>query len=164
GLPYPGGAELSRLAAFGNDKAYTFPRPMLHSKDLNMSFSGLKTAVLTKIMELTQDTQRELSDNEIYDIAASFQAAAVEVLRKKAQKALELTGLTRLVVAGGVGANQALRAALKKLNAEVYFPELQWCTDNGAMIALAGAMHLDQREKTQSFTVKPRWSLTDINN
>ncbi|MCV2508858.1 MAG: tRNA (adenosine(37)-N6)-threonylcarbamoyltransferase complex transferase subunit TsaD [Neisseriaceae bacterium] len=164
GLPYPGGAELSRLAAFGNDKAYTFPRPMLHSKDLNMSFSCLKTAVLTKIMELTQDTQRELSDNEIYDIAASFQAAAVEVLRKKAQKALELTGLTRLVVAGGVGANQALRAALKKLNAEVYFPELQWCTDNGAMIALAGAMHLDQREKTQSFTVKPRWSLTDINN
>ncbi|QRN40643.1 MAG: tRNA (adenosine(37)-N6)-threonylcarbamoyltransferase complex transferase subunit TsaD [Neisseriaceae bacterium] len=164
GLPYPGGAQLSRLANLGDEEAYLFPRPMLYSKDLNMSFSGLKTAVLTKVTTLTRNNKVTLSEKQIYDIAASFQAAVVEVLHKKVELALEVTGLNLLVVAGGVGANQALRQALKKLKSKVYFPELQWCTDNGAMIALAGAMRLDIRKKAQSFTVKSRWSLTDINN
>ncbi|MFH4355352.1 MAG: tRNA (adenosine(37)-N6)-threonylcarbamoyltransferase complex transferase subunit TsaD [Neisseriaceae bacterium] len=163
GLPYPGGAQLARLAEQGNEEAYNFPRPMLHSANIDMSFSGLKTAVFTQIKQLITSNQSELTFQQRCDLAASFQKAVVSVLYKKSQQALERTGLNSLVVAGGVGSNTALRKRLATLSAEVYFPELQWCTDNGAMIALAGALHLDNQTDVQRIKVKPRWPLADIN-
>ncbi len=166
GLDYPGGAELSKLAQTGNDKAYQFPRPLLHSGKLDFSFAGLKTSVLTQV--------KKMSDSEIeaskHDLAASVQAAIVEVLVKKSVAALKLTGLKTLVVAGGVGANQSLRKNLKeecaRLGAKVHFPEMHLCTDNGAMIALAAAMRvqygIEQGSKSYAFDVKPRWALGDL--
>jgi N6-L-threonylcarbamoyladenine synthase len=141
GLGYPGGPALSRLADTGDARRFKLPRPMLHSGDLDFSFSGLKTAVLTL-------TKKE-GDAARADIAASFQAAVVDVLVSKCLAALEQNGLERLVVAGGVGANRALR---ERLNAEtarkgfaVFYPPLELCTDNGAMIAYAGALRLSSR-------------------
>ena len=165
GLDYPGGAALSQLALNGNPKAFAFPRPLLHSKDLDFSFAGLKTSVLTQVNKLGEQM---MSHRE--DLAASVQAAIVEVLVKKSMAALAQTGDRCLVVAGGVGANQLLRSALQaaceKQRVEVFFPPLQWCTDNGAMIALAAAMRvqygLEQGSKEYGFEVLPRWSLTDL--
>ena len=166
GIDYPGGRELSELAQKGNPQAYPFPRPLLRSNDLNFSFAGLKTAVLTQCKKLGADLLKERAN-----IAASTQAAIVEVLVKKSIKALEQTGLKTLVVAGGVGANTSLRESLnsecKKLNIRVHYPELEFCTDNGAMIAMAGAMRIQTgRElptKEYSFEVSPRWPLDQIN-
>ena len=126
-----------------------------------MSFSGLKTAVFVKVRELNHAGQKELSLQQKQDIAASFQAAVVEVLSKKAQRSLSLSGLSRLVVAGGVGANLALRRSLLRLSAQVYFPPISFCTDNAAMIALAGALHYTQARKEVEVVVKPRWALSD---
>ncbi|SFH22422.1 O-sialoglycoprotein endopeptidase [Nitrosospira sp. Nsp14] len=166
GLGYPGGPALSKLAdqfaQSGWPRRFDLPRPMLHSGDLNFSFSGLKTAVLTlvKKQEMTPQTQAAL--------AFAFQEAVTDVLSEKAVAALSRTGLTRLVVAGGVGANRSLRTALlqkaTKMGARVFFPELQFCTDNGAMIAFAGAMRLQSldfaRQKLNNgFTVHSRWDL-----
>lgn len=170
GLGYPGGPALARLAEQGDASRYDLPRPMLHSGDLDFSFSGLKTAVLTRVKAATRDGG-ELGEQDRADLAAATQAAIVEVLAAKAIRALKQTGLRRLVVAGGVGANALLRAhlarALKPLRAEAYFPPLSLCTDNGAMIAFAAAERVkaglaDLREGDHAFTVRPRWDLADI--
>ena len=162
GLPYPGGALLSRLAEQGRSGVYELPRPMLHSGDFNFSFSGLKTAVLT----LVREHQDDLSETFKADLARAFQEAIVEVLVKKSLKALKATGLKQLVVAGGVGANRQLRDSLneeaRRKRFQVYYPELEFCTDNGAMIALAGALRLqagDQPKAAGDFAVRPRWPL-----
>jgi N6-L-threonylcarbamoyladenine synthase len=162
GLGYPGGAALSRLAEAGRPGAFDLPRPMLHSGDFNFSFAGLKTAVLT----LTRKAG-EMDGRFKADVAHAFQDALVDVLVKKSFAALKHTGMRRLVVAGGVGANrplrQALDAAAKRENARVYYPALEFCTDNGAMIAFAGAMRLKAGAVPHPagvFAVKPRWSLT----
>ena len=162
GLPYPGGPALARLAEFGTPGAFTLPRPMLHSGDLNFSFSGLKTAVVTVVRNAGN-----VCDAVRADIAAAFQDAIVDVLVAKAMAALKITRLDRLVVAGGVGANIALRERLveaaNKRGARVHFPEPRWCTDNGAMIALAGALRLKTDPAAArpglAFSVKPRWEL-----
>ncbi len=162
GLSYPGGAALSKLAQQGQLGRFKLPRPMLNSGDLNFSFSGLKTAVLTLThkQKATQQTHA--------DIALAFQEAVVEVLTKKSLAALSQTGLTQLIVAGGVGANEQLRHDLSHkaalAGATVFYPELEFCTDNGAMIAFAGAMRLQTRsvkawQPTSSFTVNARWNL-----
>ena len=162
GLPYPGGALLSRLAETGRPGVFSLPRPMLHSSDLNFSFSGLKTAVLT----LVREQGGTLAEGVAADIACAFQEAIVEVLVGKSLKALRQTGLTRLVVAGGVGANRQLRSTLdgeaKRRRFRVHYPELEFCTDNGAMIALAGALRLTAGAPAKpagSFAVQPRWPL-----
>ncbi len=165
GLPYPGGALLSKLAEQGRAGAHHLPRPMLHSGDLNFSFSGLKTAVLTLVREQGDD----LSEAFKADAALAFQEAIVEVLVKKALKAIKQTGLKQLVVAGGVGANRQLRATLddeaRRKRFKVYYPELEFCTDNGAMIALAGCLRLQAGSPAKTagdFAVQPRWPLMDI--
>ena len=165
GLPYPGGALLSKLAEAGAPGVYELPRPMLHSGDLNFSFSGLKTAVLTLVREQGEVLTEEFKA----DAARAFQEAIVEVLLKKALKALKQTGLKQLVVAGGVGANRQLRATLndeaRRKRFRVYYPELEFCTDNGAMIALAGCLRLQagtQAKPAGEFAVQPRWPLMDM--
>ncbi|MFM0297277.1 tRNA (adenosine(37)-N6)-threonylcarbamoyltransferase complex transferase subunit TsaD [Paraburkholderia sp. RL17-383-BIF-A] len=167
GLGYPGGPEVSRMAEFGTPGAVVLPRPMLHSGDLDFSFSGLKTAVLTHAKKLGGTN---ICEQAKADLARGFVDAAVDVLAAKSLAALKKTKLNRLVVAGGVGANRQLREALsaaaKKRNFYVHYPDLSLCTDNGAMIALAGALRLqrwpDQSGKDYAFTVKPRWDLTSL--
>jgi len=170
GLGYPGGPALSRMAASGDARRFVLPRPMLHSGDLDFSFSGLKTAVLTRVKDVER-AGGALDEQTRADLAAATQAAIVEVLAAKAVKALRQTGLKRLVVAGGVGANQLLRAelarALRPLKARAYFPPLALCTDNGAMIAFAAAERVKAGLVTlqageHAFTVRPRWDLADI--
>lgn len=161
GLPYPGGPALAKLAERGRAGAVTLPRPMKESGDLNMSFSGLKTAVLTLTRREPATEQRKA------DIAREFEDAIVDVLVGKALTALDVTGMTRLVVAGGVGANRTLRARLtaaaKAHAAEVYYPDLQFCTDNGAMIALVGALRLQQGVASDyAFSIRPRWELASV--
>jgi N6-L-threonylcarbamoyladenine synthase len=163
GLGYPGGAALSALAEQGTPGAVKLPRPMIHSGDMMFSFSGLKTAVLTQVRG------RELSARDRADVARGFQDAIVEVLVGKSLQALKVTGLKQLVVAGGVGANRALRqqldAVAERRGIDVYYPELEFCTDNGAMIALAGAMRLaagTPAKAAGSFAVRPRWPLAEI--
>lgn len=166
GLGYPGGPALSRLATQGQEDAYALPRPLLHSGNLDFSFAGLKTAVMTQHRKLGA----EPTSQQLADLAASTQAAIVEVLVKKSLNALKATGLKRLVVSGGVGANAELRrqlnAAAAKRGLRVHYPELELCTDNGAMIALAAAMRLQagaaQATKTYAFDVRPRWPLAEI--
>ncbi|MGH8724356.1 MAG: tRNA (adenosine(37)-N6)-threonylcarbamoyltransferase complex transferase subunit TsaD [Burkholderiales bacterium] len=154
GLGYPGGPALSQLAERGAPGRHRLPRPMIGS-GLDFSFSGLKTAVLTVLRNEKPDPA---------DLARAFVDAIVEVLVAKCARALETTGLTRLVVAGGVGANRQLRAALDAEGArrgfDVFYPEPELCTDNGAMIAFAAAFKLGQRAPSRSFSVKPRWDLT----
>jgi tRNA N6-adenosine threonylcarbamoyltransferase len=161
GLPYPGGPALEKLAARGRRDGIAFPRPMLASGDLNFSFSGLKTAVLTHLRNNAESEERKA------EIALAFQDAAVEVLALKALAALDATGFDRLVVAGGVGANRALRAKLvavtKPRGATVFFPDLEFCTDNGAMIALVGALRMQHVGTSDyGFTVRPRWELSSV--
>jgi N6-L-threonylcarbamoyladenine synthase len=161
GLGYPGGPALAELAIGGRADRFALPRPMLASSDLDFSFSGLKTAVALLVRRLAADPATRA------DVAASFQAAIVDVLAAKAAAALEWTGLRRLVVAGGVGANQALRERLgtvaKALGAEVFYPRLEFCTDNGAMIALAGALRLAAAAQGPvGFGVRPRWNLESL--
>lgn len=163
GLDYPGGALLAGLARHGTPERFRLPRPMLHSGDLDFSFSGLKTAVLT----LTQ--QNETDNQTRADIAHAAQEAIVDVLASKSLAALKRTGLDQLVVAGGVGANQLLRdrlnKALGKRGGKVFYPDLEFCTDNGAMIAFAGAMRLmrESAQRDYRFIVKPRWDLQELN-
>jgi N6-L-threonylcarbamoyladenine synthase len=155
GLGYPGGPALSKLAEAGKPGRYRLPRPMIGS-GLDFSFSGLKTAVLTLVKNEKPDPA---------DVARAFVDAIVEVLVAKCARALEGAGLTRLVVAGGVGANVQLRAALDTESArrgfDVFYPEPELCTDNGAMIAFAAAHRLAAASSSNhEFTVKPRWALT----
>ena len=161
GLGYPGGAALSKLAESGKPK-YDLPKPMLHSKDFDFSFSGLKTAVLTLVKK-----QPELTDTIKANIAASFQESITEVLIYKTLKAMNFLNLNQIVVSGGVGANKQLREKLTKSSQEnnfkLFFPSLEFCTDNGAMIALAGYLrHSLSEKKDYRFTVMPRWRLTEI--
>ena len=165
GLPYPGGPVLSKLADGGDPKAFKLPRPLLHSGDLDFSFAGLKTAVLTQAKKLGDDLEARKAD-----LAASTQAAIVEVLVKKTLSALDQTGMKRVVVAGGVGANKLLREQLNeacaKRKVRVHYPELHLCTDNGAMIAMAAAMRLqagrESANQEYAFDVKPRWPLDTL--
>ncbi|OWQ91910.1 tRNA (adenosine(37)-N6)-threonylcarbamoyltransferase complex transferase subunit TsaD [Roseateles aquatilis] len=169
GLPYPGGPHLSRLAEQGNPEAFALPRPLLHSGKPDFSFAGLKTAVLTQVRKLEQQPGG-ITEPQRADLAASTQAAIVDVLIKKSLMALKDTGLKRLVVAGGVGANTRLReqlnAACEKRRVRVHYPELHLCTDNGAMIALAAALRLQRDmaklERGGGFEVKPRWDLAQL--
>ena len=171
GLGYPGGPALARLAEQGDPTAFKLPRPLLHSGDLDFSFAGLKTAVLTQAKKLGDALAEPLSRARA-DLAASTQAAIVEVLVKKSLAALKEAGMTRLVVAGGVGANRELRrqldAACAGRGVRVHYPELHLCTDNGAMIAMAAAMRLQagvqQPARTYAFDVKPRWPLDALEN
>ena len=171
GLSYPGGPELSKLAESGNPKAYALPRPMLHSHDLDFSFSGLKTAVLTRMRAL--EAEGHATDHSARaDLAASTQAAIVDVLAFKSVQALRSTGLKTLVVAGGVGANRHLRAQLQEslaaLGGRVFFPPLALCTDNGAMIAWAAVQRVRaglvdlEALRDPAFAVHPRWDLRDV--
>ena len=190
GLPYPGGPALAALAQQGNAKRFRLPRPMLGPRrdDLDFSFSGLKTAVALECRRL--DEQGALDEQARRDIAASFQDTAVEVLARKSIMAIEASGLGALVVAGGVGANKALRAALDAAGAQkgfrVHYPEMELCTDNGAMIGYAGALRLRSsmagtlrprsdmagalrlraatanRQSSYAFSVKPRWDLAEL--
>ncbi|WP_010103380.1 tRNA (adenosine(37)-N6)-threonylcarbamoyltransferase complex transferase subunit TsaD [Verminephrobacter aporrectodeae] len=162
GLSYPGGPALSRLAEHGSATAFKLPRPMLHSGDLDFSFAGLKTAVLTQARKLGDSLEAHKPD-----LAASTEAAIADVLVSKTLAALGQTGIGRVVVAGGVGANRRLRSQLDAACAErglrVHYPELHLCTDNGAMIALAAAMRLQAGQQEASrdyaFDVRPRWPL-----
>ncbi|MBN8556717.1 MAG: tRNA (adenosine(37)-N6)-threonylcarbamoyltransferase complex transferase subunit TsaD [Proteobacteria bacterium] len=166
GLGYPGGPALARLAEFGDATAFALPRPLLHSGDLDFSFAGLKTAVLTQARKL----EHQPCELQRADLAASTQAAIIEVLVKKSLKALAQTGLQRLVVAGGVGANQLLRqqlnAACAARGVRVHYPEPHLCTDNGAMIALAAAMRVqagvEAPRADYAFDVRPRWPLQTL--
>ena len=166
GLPYPGGPHLAKLAEQGDASKFALPRPLLHSGKPDFSFAGLKTAVLTQVKKLGENP----SEQQRADLAAATQEAIVEVLVKKSLLALKETGLNRLVVAGGVGANaqlrQQLNAACAKRKIRVHYPELSLCTDNGAMIAMAAAMRLQRGMATLqslgSFEVRPRWALGSI--
>lgn len=169
GLGYPGGPALAKLAEQGDPNGITLPRPMMHSQNLDFSFSGLKTAVMTRLKEALN--QPVVQPNLQANLAAATQDAIVDVLVSKSISALKQTGLKRLVVAGGVGANRSLRERLQRqlirLNAEAYFPPLDLCTDNGAMIAFAAAQRVqrgltDLGAQDHGFNVMPRWNLTDI--
>jgi len=170
GLGYPGGPAISRLAEFGDPTAYTLPRPMLHSKDFNFSFSGLKTAVLTVVKNHDEKVIANICEQDKANIARGFVDAIVDVLVAKCVNALRHTGLKRLVIAGGVGANKQLREALNAAAAKrkfrVFYPELEFCTDNGAMIAFAGAMRLEKNPalavRDYAFNVRPRWPLDEL--
>ena len=166
GLGYPGGPAISRLAESGDPSIYKLPRPMLHSKDFNFSFSGLKTAVLTVV----KNHRGEVQPHDKANIARGFVDAIVDVLVAKSFSALKHSGLKRLVIAGGVGANRQLRDALNaeatKKRILVFYPELEFCTDNGAMIAFAGGMRLQRNPalatKEYAFNVRPRWPLAEL--
>lgn len=171
GLGYPGGPAISKIAIQGQAGRFKLPRPMLASGDLNFSFSGLKTAVLTLVNQhamTDQGSHRKILDEQTKaDIALEFQEAVTEVLTTKCMAALRETGLDNLVVSGGVGANQRLRARLnqatQRKRCHVHYPRLEFCTDNGAMIAFAGAMRMQNAiAGSHSFTVKPRWDLADL--
>ena len=181
GLGYPGGPALSRIAEQGDPASFKLPRPLLHSGNLDFSFAGLKTAVMVQAKKLVaaRDEADGAQQTGVFEtlplqtranLAASTEAAIVDVLVRKSLAALKQTGLKRMVVAGGVGANRSLRA---RLNAEcarqlvrVHYPELDLCTDNGAMIALAAAMRLQsgqqQASEVYAFDVKPRWPLDQL--
>ena len=168
GLPYPGGPHLAKLALGGDGAAFKLPRPLLQSGNLDFSFAGLKTAVLTQAKKLGDELEARKAD-----LAASTQAAIVDVLVRKTLAAMSQTALKRLVVAGGVGANALLRsqlnAACHQRDIRVHYPELEFCTDNGAMIALAAAMRLraglvdlQTLQRGYTFDVKPRWNLAEL--
>jgi len=165
GLGYPGGPAIAELAETGRPGRISLPRPMLHSGDLDFSFSGLKTAVLLQVKG------RNLDAGARADVAAEFESAIVEVLVAKSLAALKSSGLKQLVVAGGVGANRELRSRLTKATAarglEVFYPALEFCTDNGAMIAYAAMLRLQQsavsnQQSANNFSVRPRWELGSL--
>ena len=190
GLPYPGGPALAALAEHGRDGRFVFPRPMLDSGNLDFSFSGLKTAVALSVRDCLLQSERDptlddrtlddwtLDDQIRADIALGFEQAAVAVLVAKTSTAMRESGLQRLVVAGGVGANKRLRAALNAAGARhgfaLHYPPFEFCTDNGAMIALAGCLRLQaQQQQTTSahsassdspagFAIRPRWDLASL--
>ena len=165
-LGYPGGPQIARLAEQGQAGRVKLPRPMLHSHDLDFSFSGLKTAVMLQVKN------RQLEAQAQADVAAEFEAAIVDVLVAKSVEAVKRSGLERLVVAGGVGANISLRkklsAAAARAGFSVFYPAPEFCTDNGAMIAFAAAMRLQHAPAKQAprgsgnFSVRPRWDLSSL--
>ncbi|MBU0654633.1 MAG: tRNA (adenosine(37)-N6)-threonylcarbamoyltransferase complex transferase subunit TsaD [Gammaproteobacteria bacterium] len=157
GLDYPGGPLLAKLAEQGRPGAYRFPRPMIDRPGCDFSFSGLKTFSLTTWQKSSQTEQEKA------DIALAFEEAVVDTLFIKCRRALEQAGRKTLVVAGGVGANRRLRARLAQLDAAVFFPRLAFCTDNGAMIAYAGALRLQAgASEAAVINARPRWPLTEL--
>jgi N6-L-threonylcarbamoyladenine synthase len=159
GLGYPGGPALAALAEEGNDQAFAFPRPMLQKPGFDFSFSGLKTAVMLEVRKAEAAGTLCRAD-----VAASFQRAAVDTLISRALKAARAEGLDRIVVAGGVGANKLLRKDIaERFDGTVYYPRMEFCTDNGAMIAIAGAMRLAEAGIAGEIKAQPRWSLASLN-
>ena len=160
-LPYPGGPHIEKLATNGNPKAYDFPRPMMHSDNLNLSFSGLKTSVLYTVRDI-----EDLNDQIKADIAASFQQAVIDVLSKKIKKAVEASGRSDVIIAGGVAANKALRFGIKdlenSLGIKVYYPSLKYCGDNAAMIAYVGSLRSSDGENNKASSVRARWPLNEL--
>ncbi|ATF75322.1 tRNA (adenosine(37)-N6)-threonylcarbamoyltransferase complex transferase subunit TsaD [Pasteurella multocida] len=166
GLDYPGGAALARLAEKGDPKRFKFPRPMTDRPGLDFSFSGLKTFAANTLQQAIKE-EGELTEQTKADIAYAFQQAVVETLVIKCRRALKETGFNRLVIAGGVSANKQLRQDLaqlmQQLKGEVFYPQPQFCTDNGAMIAYTGFLRLKQGESQPlAIQVKPRWAMTEL--
>ena len=166
GLDYPGGAALARLASNGTPNRFAFPRPMTDRPGLNFSFSGLKTFAANTLHQVMQE-EGELTEQSKADIAYAFQEAVVDTLAIKCKRALKQTGLKRLVIAGGVSANKQLRQTLaelmQQLDGEVFYPQPQFCTDNGAMIAYAGFLRLKQgQQQDLAIEVRPRWAMTEL--
>ena len=161
GLPYPGGPHIEKLALNGNPKAYDFPRPMIHSDNLDMSLSGLKTAVLYTVQKV-----KEINNNIKADIAASFQKAVTDVLIAKIKKTINQTNRSDVIIAGGVAANKYIRKEFKELentlNIRVYYPDLKYCGDNAAMIAFVGSMMTATKEKNIKSKVRARWPLNEL--
>ena len=160
-LPYPGGPHIEKLALKGNPKSYDFPRPMIHSDNLDLSFSGLKTSVLYTVRDI-----ENITDQIKADIAASFQQAVIDVLTKKIKKSVELSGRSNVIIAGGVAANKALREAIKELesvlNIRVYYPSLKYCGDNAAMIAFVGSLRSSDKIQVNGSSVRARWPLSEL--
>ena len=166
GLDYPGGAALARLALNGTPNRFAFPRPMTDRPGLDFSFSGLKTFAANTLHHVMQE-EGELTEQSKADIAYAFQEAVVDTLAIKCKRALKQTGLKRLVIAGGVSANKQLRQTLaelmQQLEGEVFYPQPQFCTDNGAMIAYAGFLRLKQgQQQDLAIEVRPRWAMTEL--
>ena len=166
GLDYPGGAALARLALKGTPNRFAFPRPMTDRPGLDFSFSGLKTFAANTLHQVMQE-EGELTEQSKADIAYAFQKAVVDTLAIKCKRALKQTGLKRLVIAGGVSANKQLRQTLaelmQQLGGEVFYPQPQFCTDNGAMIAYAGFLRLKQgQQQDLAIEVRPRWTMTEL--
>ena len=166
GLDYPGGAALARLALKGTPNRFAFPRPMTDRPGLDFSFSGLKTFAANTLHQVMQE-EGELTEQSKADIAYAFQEAVVDTLAIKCKRALKQTGLKRLVIAGGVSANKQLRQTLaelmQQLGGEVFYPQPQFCTDNGAMIAYAGFLRLKQgQQQDLAIEVRPRWARTEL--
>lgn len=160
GLGYPGGPALAALAEDGDDAAYQLPRPMLNKPNFDFSFSGLKTAVMLEVRKAEADG---CLDECRADLAASFQRAAVDTLIAKSVKAARAEGLERIVVAGGVGANKLLRKEMaERFEGKVYYPRPAFCTDNGAMIAVAGALRLAEAHTASEIKAQARWSLETL--
>ncbi len=158
GLGYPGGPALAALAEEGDDQAYDFPRPMLHKPGFDFSFSGLKTAVMMEVRKA--DATGDLNKA---DVAASFQRAAVDTLIGRSIDAARASGLDRIVVAGGVGANKLLRKEIaERFAGTVYYPRMEFCTDNGAMIAVAGALRLAEAGEAGEIVAQARWPLASL--
>ena len=166
GLDYPGGAALARLALNGTPNRFVFPRPMTDRPGLDFSFSGLKTFAANTLHHVMQE-EGELTEQSKADIAYAFQEAVVDTLAIKCKRALKQTGLKRLVIAGGVSANKQLRQTLaelmQQLGGEVFYPQPQFCTDNGAMIAYADFLRLKQgQQQDLAIEVRPRWAMTEL--
>lgn len=166
GLDYPGGAALARLALKGTPNRFAFPRPMTDRPGLDFSFSGLKTFAANTLHQVVQE-EGELTEQSKADIAYAFQEAVVDTLAIKCKRALKQTGLKRLVIAGGVSANKQLRQTLAELmqqfGGDVFYPQPQFCTDNGAMIAYAGFLRLKQgQQQDLAIEVRPRWAMTEL--
>jgi N6-L-threonylcarbamoyladenine synthase len=160
GLGYPGGPALAALAEDGDDAAFTLPRPMLNRPGFDFSFSGLKTAVMLEVRKTQEDGSFE---SRRADLAASFQRAAVDTLVGRTLQAAKKHGLDRIIVAGGVGANKLLRAEMAdRFEGRVYYPRLAYCTDNGAMIAVAGALRLADATAADEIRAQARWSLNQL--
>ena len=160
-LPYPGGPHIEKLALNGNPHAYDFPRPMMHSDNLDLSFSGLKTSVLYTVKDIENITEEIKAD-----IAASFQQAVIDVLTRKIKKAVEVSGRSDVIIAGGVAANKALRSAIKDLEnllgIRVFYPSLKYCGDNAAMIAFVGSLRSSDKIETKASYVRARWPLNEL--
>ena len=160
-LGYPGGPKIEVLAKEGDSSAFNFPRPMTNKSNLDFSFSGLKTAVYYEYKKY-----KKISNNQKADIAASFQAAVADTLLLKTRRALIETDLNELVIGGGVASNKFIRERLVTglKETKIFFPPIERCTDNGAMIAYAGSFYLKETEQNMSLDIKPRWPLSELNH